>query len=211
MKSGIIVSSAFSLLWSAAFGAYASDSTTKIRTTSGAAETVHVNVVPGPNASTGAKLCVVLAARKICYTASVNGKAFPLKPEWKPISADGQPEGPGYLLFTALKEPFFSRQDGHLALLVLDSGKGVLRNVLPPVVLSEQSEHSIWRANQISMLPILTTAEFHWDMEHESHFGFHQYQVNTYVSDGVGNYALKDTYLTKRQYSGLDDVPRWLS
>jgi hypothetical protein len=178
-----------------------------MRTKSGAAQPVHVTSATGPDARKGARLCVSFAAKTFCYTATANGKPFRLEPVWKPIAVIGNPPSAGYLLFTALGEPFFSRQDKHLSLLVLDSVNG-LRNVLPPLVLSEQSEYSIWQDPQFSPLPIVTTAEFHWDMEHETHFGPHRYRIDTYVADSDGQYVLKDTYLTDHQYPGLDEASR---
>jgi hypothetical protein len=182
------------------------DSTVKMQSGGSTVEAVHIKAVPGAKSETGAKLCVTVATRTSCYIAKVNGKPFPIKPEWRAISVTGRPGVARYLLYTALREPFFSRQDKHMALLALDSGRGDLRDVLPPIILSEQSEYSIWQDNRFSPLPIVTTADFQWDIEKETHFGPHQYRVNTYLYDDKGKYVVTDSYLTERRYPGLDDA-----
>ena len=206
MRFSVAVNSALLLPWVVSFGVAAADSTIRMRTTSGVVETVHIRAVPGSDDRTGVQLCVALAARTICHRAAANRTPFPFAPEWSPVPEPGHPDTTGFLLFTAQAEPFFSRQDKLLSMLVLDLAKRTLKDTLPSLVLSEQSEHSIWEDGRFSALPLLTTADFHWDMEHETHFGPHQYRVNTYVSHGTEKYVLTDSYLTRRSYAGLDDV-----
>ena len=45
-------------------------------------------------------------------------------------------------------------------------------------------------------------------MEHETHFGPHHYEVNTYVSDDVGKFVRVDSYMTTCEYPGFDDASR---
>ncbi len=91
-----------------------------------------------------------------------------------------------------------------LALLVV-SGSLQLSNVLPPVILSEQSEYSLWRDKVLSPMPILTTADYLFPFEsEETHFSEHYYRVRTYMADASGKYRLVDVYKTARRYPGLD-------
>jgi len=205
MRIGIVTSLMFQVIW-ASTSASASDQAIRLLTNGGAVETAEVKAEPGKESANGARICASAHGQEWCYSAIANGKPFPLNPDWKAIFESDHSSTARYLLFTAQQEPFLSRQNTLLALLALNPGSRDLRNELPVVVLSEQSQHSIWRDSHYSPLPILTTADFQWDMEHETHFGPHQYRINTYVSTASGKYVLADTYLTQRQYPGLDDA-----
>ena len=115
MRAGTTVVLLCLLCPPAALRSATSDSPTKLQMRGVRAETVHIKAVPGSNAKIGAKLCVTIAPKTFCYSAIANGKVFPLEPSWKPVHISGNPESARYLMFTALAEPFFSRQDKFLA------------------------------------------------------------------------------------------------
>lgn len=185
----------------------------QVRTTSGTLVTVRVTSKSGPEEGTvPAKLCVHSGEKTGCYEAVTEHETsllgpFSLEPSYAPVRYDDG-DTIGWLLFSAKTVPFTSRQDHMLALLVLSSSLQ-LSNVLPPVILSEQSEYSLWRDKRLSPMPILTTADYLFPFEsEETHFSAHHYRVQTYMADASGKYRLVDDYKTARKYPGLDTVDK---
>jgi len=180
----------------------------QMRTTTGTVVTVRVTLKSGQEEGTiPAQLCFHSGDKTGCYEATAENKPYSLGPSCTPVRY-GDGDTMGWLLFSA-KTPFFaSRQDHMLALLVL-SGSLQLSNLLPPVILSEQSEYSLWRDRRLSPMPILTTADYLFPFEsEETHFSEHYYRVRTYMADESGKYRLVDDYKTARRYPGLDTVEK---
>lgn len=176
-------------------------------TLSGGTVMVHVKTEPGASdGTTPAKLCAASANKSSCYPAVADNDRFPANPQFRLVARSKKRGTAQWILFTAERQPFFSRQDHVLTLLALDSSLQ-LRNTLPSIVLSEQSETRVWYDPKLSPAPILSTADFVWNMQTETHFGQHHYRVRTYLwNEFSQSYRLSDEYVTVKQYPGFDEV-----
>src|SRR5580698_2891080 len=97
---------------------------------------------------------------------------FGLEPKAERISVQG---GGSLILFSATFSGGGSGSLDELALLRYERD-GTLRNLLPVVKLTEQTEHAIWQLPSISSMPVLVTADYVWG-KGETHFAQHLFEI----------------------------------
>ena len=177
----------------------------KVCTLTGSVVDVRAFVKAPEDSRASATFCIEARAHSSCYTPRSNGKPFFIDPIFTAgADANGNVR---WFVFSAKREPFFSRQDRMITLLFLN-GSIDLVSALPPIILSEQSEYLVWhRESSSKTLPMVTVADYVWAMERETHFGTHKYRVTTYgpQSSRLPRYRQIDSYITERSYPGLDD------
>ena len=126
-----------------------------------------------------------------------------MEPETKSLGTFNNEE---LILFSAMFSGCGSGTLRDYSLLVVRNGEFV--NLLPHIRLTNQSEIVIWKRPQISIFPIVITADFIWDFDkNETHFSAHFYQISVYSFDPLNKqYKQILSYKTAHKYSGLDDV-----
>lgn len=82
---------------------------------------------------------------------------------------------------------------------------GSLRDLLPELMLTNQSDHALWDVPAVSDMPLLVTADFIWEGL-EGHYGPHFYEIRVYrYNPGTGKYAEILKYQTSHKYRGFDN------
>jgi hypothetical protein len=82
---------------------------------------------------------------------------------------------------------------------------GSLRDLLPTLMLSNQSDHALWDVSAASDMPLLVTADFIWEGL-EGHYGSHFYEIRVYrYNTSTGKYAQVLKYQTSHKYRGFDN------
>ena len=165
-------------------------------------------VVPGDTDENGcsgnhpAQLCFDHPGAQDCY-ALPNDKnfIFGLGPKAQPI---GKWKNQPLILLSATFSGCGSGTLTEFALLTSINGK--IKNLLPRIELTDQSEYRLWNLPPVSKLPVLVTADFVWDFNAgETHFGSHHYRVAAYVFNPyTGGYVQRVSFVTARRYSGED-------
>jgi hypothetical protein len=83
---------------------------------------------------------------------------------------------------------------------------GSLRDLLPAITLTNQSDHALWDVPTVSDMPLLVTADYLWGAM-EAHYGSHYYEIRVYHYDPTtGKYAQILKYETGHQYRGFDNT-----
>ncbi len=83
-----------------------------------------------------------------------------------------------------------------------------MKNLLPVVQLTEQSDHAIWQLQSISPMPVLVTADYVWG-KGETHFEKHAFEIRAYLYDfSKGNYSEKMRYRASGRYPSFDETDR---
>jgi hypothetical protein len=81
---------------------------------------------------------------------------------------------------------------------------GSLRDLLPAITLTNQSDHALWDVPTVSPLPLFVTADVLW--EDGAHYGPHYYEIRAYRYDPeIHKYAQILKYRTSRKYRGFDN------
>jgi hypothetical protein len=165
----------------------------------------------GCSPTTPARICSGANGTEHCYALpSTKDYIFGLDPEQKNI---GKLDGQTLTLFSATFSGCGSGSLTSLAMLVERGGE--FADLLPPVQVTNQSEHRVWNLPQVSSLPVLVTADFIWDLEagkksnltQETHFAAHRYSIRAYVFDPTSRvYVERAHFDTKKKYPGLDAV-----
>lgn len=164
-------------------------------------------MVPATNeggAAEPARVCILVSPSKACFSPARDTTArleFGIEPHAELVRIAPGRNG---LLFTAGASAGGSGSLTSLALLDFDGQE--LRNLLPTIVLTNQSQYAFWREPGISPAALLLTADFVW-ARGETHFAPHRYLVTVYgFREGVGKYGRLERYTTTRKYPGLDDA-----
>jgi hypothetical protein len=90
--------------------------------------------------------------------------------------------------------------------LLRHEADGSLKDLLPLLTLSNQSDHALWDVPTVSVVPLLITADFIWEGM-EAHYGSHFYQIRAYRYDpATDKYAQILEYQTGHQYRGFDNT-----
>src|SRR5450756_497353 len=134
--------------------------------------------------TTNARLCLVTGQRE-CFTlaSSVYAKHpdgdtfYGLLPKAMRVTL---PSGGSLILFHANSGGGSGSSD-RFVLLRYESD-GHLNNLLPSLILSNQSDIALWDIPSVSSMPILATADFIWEGM-EAHYGRHFYQIRAYRYD----------------------------
>lgn len=151
-----------------------------------------------------ARICILAAPRKACFSAGRDTTAkleFSFEPHAELVRIAPGRNG---VLFRATASAGGSGSLTSLALLDFDGEE--LRNLLPTIALTNQSQYAFWREPGISPAVLLVTADYVWGAG-ETHFAPHRYRVTVYgFREGVGRYRQLERYTTTRKYAGLDDV-----
>jgi hypothetical protein len=154
-----------------------------------------------------AKLCIVVSSQT----------CFPLSPQRDKDDKDAD----FYFGLYPKAQRIPLRSGGSLVLFFADSGggsgssarfallryepNGSLRDLLPTLMLSNQSDHALWNVPTISDMPLLVTADFIWEGS-EGHYGPHFYEIRAYrFSTRTGKYAQILKYQTSHKYRGFDN------
>ena len=149
-------------------------------------------------------VCLLAVPRKACFSPARDTTVkleFGIEPHAELVRIAPGRNG---LLFTAVASAGGSGSLTSLALLDFDGRE--LRNLLPTIALTNQSQYAFWREPEISPAALLLTADFVWAAE-ETHFAPHRYLVTVYgFREAVGHYGRLERYTTARKYSGGDDV-----
>ena len=66
--------------------------------------------------------------------------------------------------------------------LLRSESDGRFKNLLPPIVVSNQADVAIWDLPTVSAMPIFLTADFLWEGM-EAHYSNHFFEVQIYVYD----------------------------
>jgi len=150
---------------------------------------------------TAAQLCFGSENSEHCYSPPDQDPPFGANPQSQPIKLS---TGTELVLFTAESSAGGS---GSLTILALvEDRNGQALNLLPKVVVSNQSEYALWNLSEISAMPVLVTADFLWT-DGETHFSSHHYRIRAYVyNKQVGRYLEQVQFPTAKKYPGLDDV-----
>ncbi len=124
-----------------------------------------------------------------------------MEPEARSIGTFNREE---LILFSAVDSHCGSGWLRDYSLLVVRNGDFV--NLLPHVRVSNQSDLVIWKRPDLSIYPILVTADFIWSSDqNETHFSSHFYRIDIYLYDPSSKqYKQKLTYKTARKYPSLD-------
>jgi len=158
-------------------------------------------------AKTGAQLCLA-DSLKTCFSLSPQSES--LSGEEMVTQFGLMPEGQRVSICTG----------GSLVLFFADSGGGSgsaakfallryhsdhpLYDLLPNLVLSNQSDHALWNIPSVSPMPLLITADFLW--EGGAHYGPHYYEIRAYrYNTKIDKYAQILKYRTSRKYRGFDN------
>jgi len=153
--------------------------------------------------STPARICLG-AGNGHCYApASTKNYIFGMGPKAVVVGhLDGQP----LILFSAVFDGCGSGTLTDYSMLTIREGEFL--NLLPPVRLTNQSEHRLWNLPQVSAQPVLACADFIWNVQAgETHFDPHRYQIDAYVFDpSRGKYLKKLSYATTKEYPGLNEM-----
>lgn len=167
------------------------------------------HVIPGDTDKDGcsgkepARICAGSTGTEHCYTPPTE-KIYTFGLEPKAVAA-GQLNGQPLILFSAMFSGCGSGTLTDYSLLTIRNGDFV--KLSPKIQLTEQSQNQLWRLSQISLFPVLVTADFLWDFKTETHFSHHRYAIHAYVFDpNTGNYLEKLHFETNRKYAGLDDA-----
>jgi hypothetical protein len=117
------------------------------------------------------------------------------------------PSGGSLVLFTGTYSTGGSGTLTAVDLLEYEAS-GRISNLLPEVRHTEQGERQIWNVPEISLMPILVTADANWDPSAgETHFSPHLFTVWAYVFDpATQKYVNRIQYATARKYPSLDDA-----
>lgn len=130
---------------------------------------------------------------------------FGLDPHSKPLN---WPEDRTALIFDATFSAGGSGSLTRFAILREDgSGSAAhLSNLLPYVVLTNNSDEAVWNEPEISPYPLLLTADFIWDFKAgETHFSQHYFMINAWQFDPKKDrYVLALSYKTRKKFNGLD-------
>ncbi len=150
-----------------------------------------------------AVLCLVLKNERHCYTPPKNDPPYGLEPHASVVELK---KGDKALLFMAQASASGSGWKWFLALL--QPGTLGLRNLLPNVSISNQAEYRFWRDPAVSHALVFAKADYVW-RKGETHFSRHYYEISTYLYDAnLRKYSLRDRYLTRRRYPGLDETDK---
>jgi hypothetical protein len=150
-----------------------------------------------------ATLCLVLNNERQCYTPPKSDPPFGLEPHASTVELK---KGYEALLFVVQASASGSGWAWFLALL--QPRKGGLKNLLPDVSISNQGEYQFWKEPTVSHVLVFAKADYVW-RKGETHYSRHYYEINTYLYDAhLQKYSLRDHYLTRRRYPGLDETDR---
>ncbi len=148
-----------------------------------------------------ARVCVLARAGKACYSPP-RAASVPLDFSYDPhAEVVALSAGRDALFFTATASGGGSGSLTSLALLDFDGRR--LRDLLPPLALTNQSEYRFWHEPGRPVL--LATADFVWG-KGETHFSAHRYDIRVYGPGPDGRFVRLDRYTTRHKYPGLDDV-----
>jgi len=158
--------------------------------------------------TSNAQLCIGAEAQQDCFSPNSKRQGiempFGLAPKATKLDLK---DGGSLVLFTAEFSGGGSGTLTSIALLECRSD-GHLRNLLPDVGVTNQSEFRVWNIPQVSDMPLLVTADFDWNFDKgETHFAKHKYWIEAYIFDiRTGVYTRTMKYLTNKEYPGLDDA-----
>jgi hypothetical protein len=155
--------------------------------------------------TTAARLCIGRGTTEHCYvppTPKITGTTLPpfgLDAKARPVE---MASGGSLVLFTAESS---SGGSGSLTVLaLLDIRGGRLQDLLPEVKVTNQSEYRFWNLPNISVMPVLVTADYVW-ADGETHFAHHRYRITSFLYDKqTGRYLQRNQYVTGKKYPGLD-------
>jgi len=165
----------------------------------------------GTSPTSGAKLCT-LQTKPVCYTMPPEmawGRS-PVEYQFglDPVS-ERTPVGGGSVVF--FLATFSGGGSGTLerAALLRYQPEGTVVNLLPYVAVTNVGQRQMWRLPEVSVYPILVTADFIWDFAaHETHFSAHQFEIQAYQYDPTQDrYAKAFSYRTAKKYDGGDSSP----
>jgi hypothetical protein len=151
--------------------------------------------------TTAARLCIGSNQKQNCYTPPSQEPPFALNAKAQLVMVGN---GPSLILFTA--ESWAGGSGSLTIVALLDKRGGRLKNLLPKVTVSNQSEYRVWNLPSISTMPVLVMADYVW-VDGETHFAHHRYRITSYVYDKQSeHYIQRDEFVTGKKYPGLDDT-----
>lgn len=157
---------------------------------------------PDPDREVPARLCLVSEPR-VCFTLPIDGKGDDALPYfWRPTAKRHTAlSGESFVLFSAIF-PGGSGSSSEYALLRFNNHK--LTNLLPRIILSNQSNIALWDVPTTSDMPVLVTAEFIW--EDGAHYEPHRATISAYrYESNAGRYIRILTYDTHHIFPGYDN------
>ena len=148
-----------------------------------------------------AKVCISGRANS-CYVAQAKETNFARNPRISLLNIEGNH---ALVLFTA--NYLRINEAWRLVSLLGQGSHGMLINLLPPVVFTQQGQVRIWRDEQISASPLITVTDHYWTAlpPRETHFSDHHYRISTYrFCPRQRRYLRADQFITPRKFPGLD-------
>ncbi|HWZ44685.1 MAG TPA: hypothetical protein VNW97_14510 [Candidatus Saccharimonadales bacterium] len=168
----------------------------------GASGVVTIEVTPGSESgpeseiATASRACLVGAPASSCFETVADRKFG------QPTTAEVLDIGDrrsGVLLMATVNGVTGSMR--MVAVLGLSAG-GQLVNLLPFVYVSDEDQFLYWRGTANSRIGALTVANTVWDLDHETRFDDHRYQISSYeLCPGSKGFVLADRFNTRRKYA----------
>lgn len=150
----------------------------------------------------GARLCTT-EGKAHCFTLSDSGADpdyFGLRAKSQRLKLDS---GGSIVLFNANRGGGSGSSDKYV--LLRSEPDGLLKNLLPEIVVSNQADVATWNLPAVSRLPIFITADYLWEGM-EGHYSPHFFEVRMYVYDeATDRYKLRHKYRTAHKYPGIDN------
>jgi hypothetical protein len=173
-------------------------------------------IVPGkvdPESFRGfnAQLCVGAGAQQNCFPTDSKRREIEMPYAINPKATEVDLKGGASLMLFSADFPDAGSGGAVTSIALLEfRGDRHLRNLLPAIEVSNQSEFLVWNLPGVFDMPLLVTADFDWDFDPgETHYGRHRYWIEGYAFDRkTGTYKKAIKYLTKQAYPGLDDTDR---
>ncbi len=153
-------------------------------------------------------ICLESKGEQQCFSPPTQGPAFGLNPKAKLVQLGLGKEA---ILYTVEASGGGSGTAIFISLLQnssLHASSPDLENLLPKVILTEQSQYQFWSEPVISKTKLFITANYVWN-HGETHFSRHRFRISSYLFEQQnGFYELRDEYITAKKYPSLDEVDR---
>jgi len=158
------------------------------------------------NPLSAARLCLAADSRK-CFKLPQTGSGddaffYYWHPKADRILAKS---GETLIFFSA---SFRGGSGGSDEFVLLRYEQNAIKNLLPPLTLTNQSDHALWSIPSLSSMPLLVTADFLWQ-DGEVHYGSHYFEICAYRYDPqTAKYRRVIKYRTHLKYKGFDNSDR---